>query len=382
MSEQLTLTVGGATYAGWTEIEVERGIDRCVSHFDIGVSERWVGRDQAWRILPFQPCTVAIGPDVILTGYVDAYEPRFGRAEHGVRIRGRSKTEDLVDCTPDVPSGQFSGYTVAAIARSICALFGIAVIVQTPQADVVVANTQLQRCESAFGFLERLGRLAGVLLCDDAHGNLVLTTAGSARASGALAQGRNIEQAHGRLDVAKRFSDYTVKGQAGLSAAGAASSWGGAGGVGSTTPAPAGKVQTQQRAAAHDPGVPRYRPRVTLAESQLTASGMQLRANWQRQYAFGQSLKATITVQGWRQPDGSLWAINQLVPVTSDFLGVDQDLLVVKVKYTLGERGGALTVLDVGPPEGYTPDPGQVRLHKAKHGKGHGHGIDWSGAAV
>jgi prophage tail gpP-like protein len=74
-----------------------------------------------------------------------------------------------------------------------------------------------------------------------------------------------------------------------------------------TATVPAGTVQTTMQASAHDGDVPRYRPRVVLAESQLTQAQMQLRANWMKAYAYGRSTEAQITVQGWRQPDGSLW---------------------------------------------------------------------------
>jgi prophage tail gpP-like protein len=374
MTEQVTLTVGGTVYSGWTKIEVERGITKCATHLAIEVSERWTGQDEPWRILPFGACTLAIGGDTVLTGHIDEYNPSYTEISHKVAIVGRSKTADLVDCTPDIPSGQFTGYTVAAIARSIAGLFGIGVVVQTDQANVVVANTQLQRCETAFSFLERLGRLSGVLLCDDEQGNLVLATAGSQQAAGALIIGQNIKRGSAKISGAKRHSDWIVKGQSGLGVAGG-DSYAGAGGTGN---APAGSVQTQLRAVAQDPGVPRYRPRVVLAESQLTQAGMQLRANWLRTYSIGQATKATYTVQGYRQPDGSLWKVNQIVPVQDDWLDINDDLLIVRVKFGVDERLGQVTELDVGPVAGYTPDPGEVRLRKSK-GKG-GHGIDWSGA--
>ena len=375
-----TLTVNGRIYSGWTSIRVSRGIDRCVSDFHIAVSERWTGQDTPWQILPFAACQIAIDGVPILTGYVDDTNPKIGPHDHSVEITGRSKTQDLVDCTPDVPSGQYSGYSLAQIARSVAALFNIEVVVLADNASNTFADAQLERCETAFSFLERLGRLSGVLLSDDELGRLVLTTAGSSHATGTLIEGQNIQSADTKLSAAKRFSHYIVKGQHSLGVGGA-SSWGGAGGIGAETAAvPAGTVQTQMQAVAIDTTVPRYRPRVVLAESQLTQEGMQLRANWLRQSAYGNSTKADITVAGWRQPDGTLWTVNQLVPVTSPALGVDQDLLIARVEFELSAQSGRTTKLTLGPVEGYTPDPGQVRLHKRKgRGRG-GNNPVWTGA--
>ena len=372
--DPVTLLINGMRYGGWTTVTIETGVDRAVSSFNLEVTERWTGQATPWRINPYDFVQVYIGPDLIVTGYVEALDPGFDAKSHHVKITGHSKTKQLVDCTPDIPSGQFSGFTVAAIARAISAIFKIDAVVQTDLANVVVQNTNLQRCETAFSFLERLGRLAGVLLCDDENGNLVLTIAGSTKASSRLTQGENIKAASASINVSKRFSHYIIKGQAGVGYGGLNLN-----GAGGRAAAPTGTVQTRLRAVAIDPFVPLYRPRVVLAESQMTLAQMQQRANWMMQYAYGQSLKAPITVQGFRQSDGTLWRKNQIVSAKSLFLGIDADLLVARVKYFLdATSSGHSTTLELGPVEGYTPDPGEVKLHKTKGRKGGG--LNLSGA--
>lgn len=360
--EQIELTVGGRRFRGWTSLRVTRGIERCVADFDIGTMGRWAPQDLPWQILPFAPVELAVNGDLLVTGYVDSLAPTFGPDQHQLRITGRSKTQDLVDCTPDIAGGQYAGYPFEAICRAIAALFGIGVVVETTLAGSVVADATIERGETAFTFLERLGRMAGVLLTDNPAGELVLTTAGSTQASGALVQGKNILHAQGNINVAKRFSEYVVKAQHGL------------------TPG-ATSVLTQQEATATDSAVPRFRPRVVLGETQMTQAQLQARANWMKQFAAGRATRATVTVQGWRQPDGSLWTPNQIVPVSSTLLGVDEDLLVAQVEFSLTAQAGSTTTLTVGPVAGYAPDPGQVRLYKAHGRKGHGagSGIDWSG---
>ncbi len=364
-AEEITLTVGGRRYRGWSELRVTRGIDRCVGDFDIAVMGRWAPQDLPWQILPFMPTTLMVGPDVLVTGYVDTVAPAFGPDQHAVRVTGRSKTEDLVDCTPDIAGGQYAGYPFEAICRAIAAMFGIGVVVETTLAGSVVADATIERGETAFRFLERLGRMAGVLLTDNAAGELVLTTAGSAQASGRIAQGENILHAQATISGAKRFSEYVVKAQHGL-----------CGGVTS--------VLTQQEATARDSLVPRFRPKVVLGETQMTQAQLQARVNWMCRYSAGQATKATVAVQGWRQPDGSLWTANQIVPVSSTLLGVDQDLLVAQVEFSLTAQAGSTTTMTLGPVEGYAPDPGQVRLYKTRGRKGHGRGsgVNWAGAGV
>ncbi len=361
--DRLSLLIGGRRYWGWKTARVSCGIDRCVSDFRFEVSERWMGQGIPWKILPYADCQVLIDDEAILTGYVEDYTPRIGPLEHGTEISGKSKTGDLIECTPEIDGGQFRGYSLAAIARAVCALFGIDVVVEASGASQTFDTVQIERCETAFTFLERLGRLSGVLLTDDPLGRLVLTTAGTVQATGSLVEGVNIQSASARLSSRGRFSHYIVKGQAGLSG-------------GATS------VQTGLRAEAVDSDVPRFRPKVVMAESQLSLLQMQQRANWLKQSAFGRATEADITVAGWRQADGTLWTRNRLVTVLSPTLGVSADLLIARAEFAITAQAGKVTTLHVGPVQAYTPDPGAVRLRKHR---GHGHGgrggcPSWDGA--
>ena len=123
--------------------------------------------------------------------------------------------------------------------------------------------------------------------------------------------------------------------------------------------------------------MPRYRPHIVIAESQLTQDGLQARANWLRAAAYGNALSLDVTLAGFRQPDGSLWKVNQLVTVSSPLLGIDADLLVADVEFAQDSASGSVTALMLAPIEAYTPDPGSVKLRKHK---GHGGGAaGWDG---
>lgn len=354
------LLARGRRYGGVVSMRVSRGLDRMCTDAEITLAEQWSGSGGAWQLVPFTPVTIMVGSDPIMTGYIDGVEPVMSPREHRVVIRARSKTEDLVDCMLDISSGQFQGYTLEQISRAVTKPFGIGVIVET-NASMIVADATIQRAETVYQFLERLARMSAVLLTDNAQGNLVLTRTGSTKAAGALAYGKNIEAARGQLNVSKRFSNYIVKGQSGIKQT--------------------GSVQTMQRAVAIDPGVPRFRPHVSIAESQLSQAGMQQRANWERNYAFGRATLADIDVKGWRQPDGALWVINQMVSVYCPPLQLNADMLIAAVSYQVADHGGTICRLTVGSPEGYTPDPGEVRLRKRHRGHGGMWNLDGLGSA-
>jgi len=99
-----------------------------------------------------------------------------------------SKTEDIVDCSPDIKGGQFACYKPVTIARAIANLFKIDVVVRTDVGEPFPDAT-IERHETGFAFRERLARLRSVLTADDEQGRLVLTKAGSDRAHDAVFQG-------------------------------------------------------------------------------------------------------------------------------------------------------------------------------------------------
>jgi prophage tail gpP-like protein len=365
--ETFTLTVDGQRYERWEEIRVTREIDRMCTDFNIMVSERFLADTTDFPIAPFMPCTVAIGADVVLTGYIDNYLPEVEADRHAVRITGRSKTEDIIDCTPDIQGGQFAGYKVDAIARAIGQSVGkpypIAVVVEVDVGEAFPDATS-ERHETGFAFLERLCRLRSVLATDDEKGRLVLTRAAAKRATDALLQGPggNVQWAAGVFSGARRFSHYKVKAQQSVHGSTSPSqSWRGVqpGSVNAASAdegaedefadegdAVAGDAQvpvlTEVEGTATDPGVPRYRPHVMMGESALDGPGAMRRAVWQAKYTAARGTQARIIVSGWRQSDGSLWRINHLVPVRIPFLSLDMELLIAGVSHVLNSQRESL----------------------------------------
>jgi prophage tail gpP-like protein len=232
----------------------------------------------------------------------------------------------------------------------------------------------------------------------------VLTRAGTHRATDALLQGPggNVKWASAVFSGARRFSLYKVKAQQtvhGVTSP-AASSWEGvgSGSVGAASvddgeetdgePPEEGDpvqadaqvpVMTEVEGSATDPGVPRYRPHVIMAETALDEPGAQLRAVWQAKYNAARGTQARVIVPGLRQSDGSLWRLNQLVAARIPFLSLDMEVLIAGVIYGLNEAAGRHTELTIGPADGYQPDPGQVRYHRHRSRNQHkgGAGSFW-----
>lgn len=348
--DNLTVEINGQVYEGWKSARVSRSLDHCAADFDLTVTERWaVGGtgDAPWQIKPFDACTVSAGGEPLITGFVDYYGPGFDAMSHGVRIAGRSKTEDIIDCMPDIPGGQYDNYKLDKIAKAVCGPFGISVVVAAgTDLGEPFPNATIQKSETAFEFIDKLCGLRGVLAFDDEKGNLVLAQAGAAGSAGALIQGENILAATGSLSADKRYQKYVVLAQAPLAFDGQ-------------------EAQLEVIGTATDSGVPRFRRYVEMAQDPADTARAKLRALWRAAHNFGEATQATITVQGWRQAGGDIWKVNQLVTVTCPYLQLDQQLLIGRISLILDDKGRRTELL-VAPPEAFAPAPPKAKNPKGK----------------
>lgn len=340
-SSRLVLEIDGRGYEGWTEVRVTTGLERIPSDFDIALTERWPGQQVDWRIKPGDECRVLIGGDLVVTGHVDAFAPQYDARSHSIRVTGRSKCADIVDCSADIKSGMFANATLLQVAQTLCKPFGIAVKAEVDTGGRL-PDVQLQQGETIYALIERLSRVRQVLVCDDENGDLVLTRAGNQRAQGKLRQGVNILRASAELNHAQRHSRYVLKGQQ------------------QGSDQLFGAAAAEVIATVEDKAVKRYRPLVVVAEQSLDNKMAKDRIEWEARRRGGRSTRADISVRGWRQSDdgrtGSLWRRNLLVPVESDMLGLDRELVAGEVTYTLGKQG-TICAQSLMPAEAFAPEP-------------------------
>ena len=341
------LKVAGQFYEGWTRASIQLGIEQIAGTFDLEVTDRWntaQGR-QSFTIKAGQLCEVIMNGTTIITGYIDTTKREYDSMSHSVSFSGRDKTGDLVDCSAIFKSGQWRNKTVDQIAYDLITPFGISVIVQ---ADVGPALPifAIQEGASVFEELERAAKMRALLLVSDGLGNLVVTRAGSARASANLVEGQNILKASAEFGWKDRYSQYIVKGQ----------SHGDDQNYGATV--------AQQMASVNDSGITRYRPLIVMAEDQSANATLKQRAEWERNVRYGRSSRACITVQGWGVGN-MLWQPNTITRLVSPHLSADLDMLVVSATFSLDDEGQSAT-LELAQPQAFDTiqNVKQTRLEK------------------
>lgn len=330
----ITLTVNGVVYGGWKTADVRLGIEQIAGTFELGITELWADRKEPWPVRHGDKCSLQIGKETVITGFVDDILPQFDATGHGVTIVGRDATGDLVDCSAIAKSGQWKGRTLTQVAKDLTAPYGIDVVVKT-DVGAPFATAALQEGETVFEALDRAARMRGVLLVSDGQGRLVITRAGEQRIGTALVQGENILRGNATFSLRDRFSEYICKGQ----------------NVGGEWSTPEQNAQPQS-APVKDSGVRRYRPLLIVAETIGDTKGLKDRALWEAAIRLGRSARPVTTVQGWKHADG-LWLPNRLVTVRSPYFQLDREMLIVSVTYRIDELG-TTTQIELCRPEAFS----------------------------
>lgn len=336
-SANVTLKIGGRRFDGWTSVSIDRRLDALCGAFALGLTDRWPGQPERWRIEAGDQAQLLVDDEPVVSGWIDRARYQLGARAHPLDVSGRDRTCDLVDCSAEHAPGSWRDRTVTQIATDLCAPFGISV---TAIGDVgpQFARFALEPGETVLAAIERMTVLRGLLATTDAAGDLVLRRPSEQAAGFELAEGLNIEDVAFENDTAERFSRYTLKGH-------------------DASDESAGSRAARPTATAADAGVKRHRPLMVIADEEATTATLQASARWEASVRAARAQTVTVTVAGWRSPDGRLYQPNVLVPVRAPTVGVTAELLVAGVRFKRGAREGSRTELTLVRKESFSLKP-------------------------
>jgi len=326
---------GGRVFEGWKSVTVRKNLESIADEFSLEIDDKYEASDENWPIKPGEFVKINIGSERVLTGRIDALDAGFSAGERSFSVQGRSLAGDLIDSSCDCEA-EFNNIELKDLAEKLVAPFGIKVLISvTPK---IITKFAIKPSESVFEALNRAARLQGFFWVSTNFGNINLTRAGSTRSRTQLTEDINILSGSISIDVSERFSEYIVKGQ----------SQGGINFSGTNASQPEGKAQ--------DAGITRKRPKIIIAEGSVTADQAKDRAEWEATSRIAKSTGVSLSVQGWRQEDKSLWAENQLVHIHSKFLGLFNDMLITTVAHSQS-NSGTTTDLTLVPKNSFSPEP-------------------------
>ncbi len=348
------LLVNGQAWGGWKRVEIQRGLEQIAGGFALELTSRWPGVDDTVGLREGLACEVRLDGETVITGHIDLFEPDMTETSSMIRVEGRDRTGDLVDCSAIHKTGQWRGARLEQIVKDLAAPFGIVVTVATSTGDVF-KTFALEDGETAFDAIDRACRLRGVLATSTADGRLLLTRASAQVNPVRLVEGLNIKRIKASHSWMARHSEIIVKSQV----AGDDDGYGAA--------------AAHIKASAKDAEINRYRPLIVMSEHGSTSKGLAERATWETQVRMGRGKRGTCTVVGWRMENegatGALWLPNTLVHIHSPRMNLSQEMLIVSCKYQLDDQG-TTTELEFTLPETFDLQGAPTRQRKKKEGDG------------
>ena len=355
MADDLTLVVGGQRYlTGWTDIRVTRGIERVPCDFDIGMTELAPSESQALTVQPGDSVQVLIGQDVVVTGFVNEFTPSIEPEGHSIRVAGRGKCQDLVDCSAEWPGGQISGNNVLQIAQKLAAPYGINVVEsQGAEVGKPIPKFNLIVTDTPYDIIERICRYRGLLCFEGADGSFILSAVGTTYAGSGFSEGVNVQRASMRYSDMGRYSQYDVflQGMDTLQDTGTGGNL---------------------LASMQDAAVKRHRLLSMVAEAAGGDAGLDVskqRMVWEYARRIGRSYELQLTTDSWRDQNGALWQPNTLVPLSLPSLKISpqnaslvtssggQCWLISQVTYRRNSESGTTADLVIMPQMAFLPEP-------------------------
>ncbi len=338
----LTLTVNNQTLTGWVSVSVTMGIESVPNVFDIALTERYPGQ-QVLIPRPGAPCQVKIGNTVVITGYIDTTSLSISPTAHTVRVQGRGKCEDLVDCSAVLPGMTISAASTLALAQKVAAPYGITVTSLCGPGPII-PQFNITLDEKPFEIIERVARFSQMLVYEDPSGNLVLAQAATSTHASGFRQGVNVQAASVSFSMAERFSDY-------LPSLTSIDSF--------SQTQPAGATPPFFLPRVYDPDVPRLRTLIVVSEQ--TQNGHYIaedRAQWEANRRWGRSQVVRLTCDNWRDSAGTLWTPNALVRIEIPSIQcASDDWVIGRVTFLRGAERGTVADLEIMPKQAFLPEP-------------------------
>lgn len=217
-----TLEIAGKKFEKWSEVELEQSLDGFstvgfTAPFnpqafelpkDSGQAEQLKAeadareRREVFRPFSFAPVKLYEGDELVFTGQMVNVEPRFDKDGGSVCVRCASLPCVLADCSvPNELKGrEFNGLDLLSLSRDLCAPFGFTTKFADARAQTAAASdlaylttanrpdlvkkakealaarfprVKIGRDEKIFNFLCTLAKQRGVIMTDDALGDLV-----------------------------------------------------------------------------------------------------------------------------------------------------------------------------------------------------------------
>lgn len=342
-NDTIKIVIGTNEITGWESIGIHMGISSMPWQASLGITTAQPGHKAAVLISEGDSCSLYIGSELILTGYVVTVNETISPSSHSIVLDIAAKTLDLTDCsaslvTSDLTIGDNQNHaaTLSLLANKVCSPFGVKAILAKGLMLPPIPLFAINLTETPFAILDRLCRQCGVLFYDTPDGNLLITRVNDKKSSVSIEYGKDIEEISTTRSTDGRYSKITAVLQTST--------------LLSSPPEDANYV-SQLRASeagksATDPGIKRNRPLlipVDLGDANFDVAGQ--RVLWEVARRAGRAQPITVRVSRWYDDTGAVWRPNQPVTLTLPGDKSVRDLVIAEVTLSRTPTGSSATLL-------------------------------------
>lgn len=328
------LQIGSQRHQGWQEVRIRLSLEQIADSFELVLTERWSEAGMVRPVTPGEACTVSVGGDLVVTGYLDEVLPDYDAESHTIKANGRSKAADLIDCSG--PDQRFDGRTLLQIAQALAEPYGIEVV-DSVGATKPFRSFALEDGQPIAEAIERAAQIRGARIVSNAQGQLVIVHAVQREVTPPLMLGGNIRKGSGVFSDRDRFNVYIIEGQTG-----GTDEWN-------------GEQASGPKGRAMDPRVRAPRTTLIVCDTPADSADCEARAELESRMRWAKGRGVTYTVGTWRNDQG-VWRPGDLVHVRDAYLGLDEPLLISDVQLVESEQGRTAE-LRVAPPAAFEPVP-------------------------
>jgi prophage tail gpP-like protein len=334
-SEIASITVGGRTFRDWESVTVKMVEGESNHSFKLSVSEGapLTKNFGSLQIKPGDHCTITLGGELAISGYVETRQGGYSATQHGIQIIGHSYNKAAADGAVMHKTMEFKNQPLQQIATSLLKPFGIKFVPKTAMPTKKFPRVNVAPGTSAWHQLDTLARQRQVTLGTDKQGNVTGRTFFMGGGD-ALIEGKNILEAQEVMTMNMGDGPYNQKSQ----------TPGGNVNFGREAAGPTSKTDSRPLGESSK-GV--HAPQVALNEHPGDKDDTKARGNMESQRRGQEQLQVTITVQGWHKPSGGLWEPGTKVQVQSPMLLVNESLKLMSATFTQDSKSGTRTTLEL-----------------------------------
>lgn len=346
----ITLEVGGIRFQGFTSITVSKNIETISGSFEFEATSNNV---TTFPIKRGDPCSVLVGNEQVINGFVDAIDVSYDSGSHSLSIKGRDRTCDVIDSTVIGKKEFKAPISLEQIIRTSLDDNGLVNIEVINEAGTIenFKETEFVSSEigqTVFDFIETYARKRQVLLTTNGNGDIVIARTGTTFAATVLqnkigGNSNNILSGRISYDETQRFNKYVVQSQQNPGAL----SFGADVTLGNVV---------DQNGEAEDTEIRTTRQLEITSKTSDTNVDLGNLALWNTNLRRARSTNYSVNVQGFFQDELQtlLWEPNILVKVDDEFADVSSILLIKSVDFNLSVSGGSITTLNLVAKDSYS----------------------------